>query len=609
MMKNLSMNVPQQAKSANLMAGVVDADQQALTGQGDGAISFQQELTNLVKGKKVKGLANAPELLTTDLLAGAQAKDKKKSLKAEDNVVSIDALLAGGVIPVTLQGAVLQDHRHDKVDLTKDEALIQVKGANGTHLVKDTADLKDLDLQSMNKALPQQDLKESSVKETSVDSITRLSPGALVDAASKTVANKGEIAQLVPATDSKEVDLKVADLNTAARLEQVNTKANLVETAKMEVSAVQQAPLTQPKQPQERVNLTPLTINSSDALRSAPESEAGLQVQLPVAATSREPLNLKGATQNSPQPILSKDAVLAGLMPTSLLQQAQVIPQAPLQSLMKADSSVKVDQVIAPAISRAQPLQGSLGVATPVNSGLQNEALNNLSAVQTTSAAHQSRQTIAVDEPYVLTDKGLSEGKTLEQSQAKALEGGVKLERAETQTMQVAQANVAAQTSLLNALNPIVETGVGSSNVISAYPGRANWNEAIGQKVMWMIGTQDQTASLTLNPPDMGPLQVIVNVNNNMVDATFISDNLEVRQALENGMLELRDSMSQSGIVLDQVNIGTSGNPAQSFRQEAQAQNGQAPRMSEAATGQGDEEQASAKAPVRIAQGLVDIFA
>jgi flagellar hook-length control protein FliK len=155
----------------------------------------------------------------------------------------------------------------------------------------------------------------------------------------------------------------------------------------------------------------------------------------------------------------------------------------------------------------------------------------------------------------------------------------------------------------------VVESAAGSSNVISAYPGKANWNEAISQKVMWMIGTQDQSASLTLNPPDMGPLQVIVNVNNNMVDATFISDNLEVRQALENGMLALRDNMSQSGIVLDQVNIGASGNQAQSFRQEAQAQQDRANGVSQLDLDQAETAAAAPQPRVRASNGLVDIFA
>lgn len=122
-------------------------------------------------------------------------------------------------------------------------------------------------------------------------------------------------------------------------------------------------------------------------------------------------------------------------------------------------------------------------------------------------------------------------------------------------------ANAGLQASSVMAAAPM-----GSSNQIYAYPGKAGWNQAISQKVMYMVGASEQTARLSLNPPELGPLQVVIEVNDEKADTTFISDNEEVRQALEDGMDYLREKMDEAGISLGQANV----NDGQRFNQSQQ---------------------------------------
>ena len=149
---------------------------------------------------------------------------------------------------------------------------------------------------------------------------------------------------------------------------------------------------------------------------------------------------------------------------------------------------------------------------------------------------------------------------------------------------------------------------LGSSNTINAYPGKTGWDQAISQKVVWMLGAQEQSATLTLNPPDMGPLQVVIHVHNDQADTTFISDNAEVRQALQDGMDNLRNKMNESGIQLGQANVSSGGQMQQQFQQAAQQS------RADASLGRNDsaspiEHTNSAKTLVRSANGLVDTFA
>ena len=104
--------------------------------------------------------------------------------------------------------------------------------------------------------------------------------------------------------------------------------------------------------------------------------------------------------------------------------------------------------------------------------------------------------------------------------------------------------------------------------------GNPGWDQALGQKVVWMVAGGQQSASLTLNPPDLGPLQVVLNVSNSQASASFTAAQPEVRQALEAAMPKLREMLADSGIQLGQTTVST-GMPNQNSGpgdQAAQAQ-------------------------------------
>ena len=164
--------------------------------------------------------------------------------------------------------------------------------------------------------------------------------------------------------------------------------------------------------------------------------------------------------------------------------------------------------------------------------------------------------------------------------------------------------NLQIATQVVSAL-PVQQTG--SANMIASYPGKSGWDQAISQKVMWMVGAGEQSATLTLNPPDLGPLQVVIRVHNDQADTTFISDNAEVRQALENGLSNLRDKMSESGIQLGQANVSTGQQSQQEFQRATQ-------NRSVASTNDNNDVASqlsldNSKAQVHSVNGLVDTFA
>ncbi len=115
-----------------------------------------------------------------------------------------------------------------------------------------------------------------------------------------------------------------------------------------------------------------------------------------------------------------------------------------------------------------------------------------------------------------------------------------------------------------------------ASNQLAPPVGTSAWSQALGEKVVWMAAGAQQTASLTLNPPNMGPLQIVLNITNDQATASFFSAQPEVRQALEAAFPKLRDMMNEAGIQLGQATV-SADTPRQNDTPDRQAQRVAAP--------------------------------
>ena len=137
--------------------------------------------------------------------------------------------------------------------------------------------------------------------------------------------------------------------------------------------------------------------------------------------------------------------------------------------------------------------------------------------------------------------------------------------------------------------------------------GTTAWGQALGDKLVWMAAGTQQTASLTLNPPNLGPLQVVLNISNDQATASFFSAQPEVRQALEAAFPRLREMMNEAGIQLGQATV-SADTPRQNDTPERQGQRITPEFM---ATGQADPVtlQGASASVVQSGRGLIDTFA
>ncbi|HGL6715889.1 flagellar hook-length control protein FliK [Burkholderia contaminans] len=152
-----------------------------------------------------------------------------------------------------------------------------------------------------------------------------------------------------------------------------------------------------------------------------------------------------------------------------------------------------------------------------------------------------------------------------------------------------------------------------NAHVLAPHISTPDWTDALSQKVVFLSNAHQQSAELTLNPADLGPLQVVLRVADNNAHALFVSQHAQVREAVEAALPKLREAMEAGGLGLGSATVSDGGfasqqqNPQQSFAGGQPSRRGSG-GSSGADAPFGAAQPAPAAASVSRA-GLVDTFA
>jgi len=107
---------------------------------------------------------------------------------------------------------------------------------------------------------------------------------------------------------------------------------------------------------------------------------------------------------------------------------------------------------------------------------------------------------------------------------------------------------------------------------ISAPLGDAAWGQAMGDRIMWMMGKGIQGASVRINPPELGPIQVQISVKNDQASVHMLVQHGVVKEALEAAMPRLREMLGESNLQLVNVDVSHRESPDQSGSSELLSQ-------------------------------------
>ena len=96
----------------------------------------------------------------------------------------------------------------------------------------------------------------------------------------------------------------------------------------------------------------------------------------------------------------------------------------------------------------------------------------------------------------------------------------------------------------------------------------AQWSNDFARQLTTLAGNgATHTAELSLNPPDLGPLRISISVSDNVAQAVFMSPHAAVRQAVENALPQLQQTLANAGISLGQASVSDQSNRQDAFDQ------------------------------------------
>ncbi|MFC4260500.1 flagellar hook-length control protein FliK [Marinobacter lacisalsi] len=88
--------------------------------------------------------------------------------------------------------------------------------------------------------------------------------------------------------------------------------------------------------------------------------------------------------------------------------------------------------------------------------------------------------------------------------------------------------------------------------------GADEWGEKVMGKLAWLTASQMSVAEIHITPPDMGPLDVRVQVQNDQAAVTVHATTPAVREQLELHGHRLRDMLSEQGLTLEGFDVSDS---------------------------------------------------
>ncbi|HEP6286892.1 TPA: flagellar hook-length control protein FliK, partial [Burkholderia vietnamiensis] len=254
------------------------------------------------------------------------------------------------------------------------------------------------------------------------------------------------------------------------------------------------------------------------------------------------------------------------------------------------------------------------------------------SAAAPTAAGAQSTPTVPTFDRTLADAKGaLATQQTPAQAAASALQAGAGGQSAaqhgfgsgEQAASPAADATAAAATAAATAAaaaqanvqaSPVAGSiAAANAHVLAPHVGTADWTDALSQKVVFLSNAHQQSAELTLNPPDLGPLQVVLRVADNHAHALFVSQHPQVRDAVEAALPKLREAMEAGGLGLGSATVSDGGFGSQQNAQQQAFAGGRPSSRARAGSSGADaplDAAPSAAAAATVSRaGLVDTFA
>jgi flagellar hook-length control protein FliK len=79
--------------------------------------------------------------------------------------------------------------------------------------------------------------------------------------------------------------------------------------------------------------------------------------------------------------------------------------------------------------------------------------------------------------------------------------------------------------------------------------------QQLAEKVRWMVSGRNPTAEIRLDPPDLGTMQIKVNLGGDTASVNFTVQSPQAKEALDQQLPKLREMLQEQGIELGQSSV------------------------------------------------------
>ncbi len=310
--------------------------------------------------------------------------------------------------------------------------------------------------------------------------------------------------------------------------------------------AIQSLPPTQDTQPSSAANGSATNGNGTDFKTMLQSSSAN-------ASNKADPTAPQApGEKNNPQ----ETAVQPPLIPIAAAIDVKQLENSKSAKKEDPKKEAKTDSAVAPAVTLPvdMPMQGIVSQSPPVKDqpaadkskpvDLKNEPTQSESRPATIAQVGNNlpQKEIKTSFSQAMNEKGIL-------PETKKVSGG--------------------ETTLQPAA--IAETGAAKSTpkvTVEAPVSSPQWGSEVGQKITWMSASGNHVAELHLNPPNLGPLEVKLSINNDQATIQFVSQHQEVRTAIESALPKLREMMMDSGISLGNASVDSGSFQQSNFNQQ-----------------------------------------
>ena len=135
--------------------------------------------------------------------------------------------------------------------------------------------------------------------------------------------------------------------------------------------------------------------------------------------------------------------------------------------------------------------------------------------------------------------------------------------------------------------------------------GHPKWSEGFSQRVQWMVNQSMNGAHIRLNPQNMGPIEVRIQMQNEQATVSFTAQHGATREAIDAALPRLREMLSEQNVNVGNIDV-SEHSFAEQREQASKHQDGEQEHFAEFVD---EEDGVMSDQPVREYNGLFSEFA